>query len=196
MTSASAFENLNRHLKRSITGTKGQAHQILTRFVLSQRIDSSKARVSYPHALGRAKRLTSKMITISMDLPYSCHSYIDRFSSNGKVFHSFHYGRKLKCASYYAFLDNCFVKIKYIFMSSDSHIYCVCRKFVKLRKLHLDFSFPDTTKQILDTISPYFMLEKRDVMYYKGDLFTDHAMIHKNNDQFYGVRILSNFEHE
>ena len=197
-TSATAFENLNRHLKRSITGTKGQAHQILTRFIISQRVQTSPVSVRQPHGLGHVKKLTSTMESVSVSLRFRANFYVDRFYSNGKVFHSFHYGRRLKCASYFAFLDskNCFVKIKYIFMSTDNSIYCICRHYNTLRKIHDDLSLSRSTSEILDRMSPYFILSKSDLVCNKIDLFTHHALIYKSSSLFYGVRILKNYEHE
>ena len=198
LTSTSTFENLNRQLKRSITGTCGQSHQMITRFMLSQS-SSASASDSLTRVLGRLQYINGPAMTYLTNAHLSAESCANRFYANGNVFHSFDYGRKLRCASYYAFLSavDKFVKIKFIFVNS-TNIFCACRVYCLERKMHqmTRLHLPQNVKDILDCISPYNTLRKGEIRFYDASHFTHRAIICKSGPFFQGVRILNNWEHE
>lgn len=198
LTSASTFENLLRILKRSVTGAKGQPHQMLTRFYLSQSCATASTG-DHVRPLGRLQNLDVRMQRFCSDFSVAATGHVKRFTANGKVFHAYNHGRRLKSASYFAYLKelDIFLKIKFIFVA-DNDIYCICRKLLKLRKLHCDpkFSFSADDLVSLDLLSSYFLLEKSDVVCHRSNLFTHHAIVYKFEEELFGVRVLSNWEHE
>lgn len=204
VTSASTFENLNRVLKRSVTGTKGQAHQMITRFLHHQSLPTVGNDLCRTRALGRIKNLDDKIARFCMrqSLPVGdFHAYVNRFYANGKVFHSADYGKYLSSASYYAYVqqNDVFVKIKYVFKTHDT-IRCVCRNFTTKRKLHQDEQasafFSQPTLEILDSLSPYFILEKSDIVVYDACCITHHAIVRKSDNFVSAVKVVNNWEHE
>ena len=80
--SAMPFENLNRQLKRSITGTHGSAAQMVHRYISTQATICVEERISLvPTVLGKVARYK-------------------RFKVCDLVFHATDHGKRLKCASY------------------------------------------------------------------------------------------------
>ena len=80
LTSAATFENLNRQLKRSVSGTKGQPNQMLTRFLLSQNTPVP-VRSNSVTPLGSAKEITNEMMSnVFVNLSLSPDFYVHRFS--------------------------------------------------------------------------------------------------------------------
>ena len=201
-TSSATFENLNRVLKQSVTGSRGQPHQMVSRFIRQQELSRHVTGINSVRPLGRLKDLTDEMNVdntrhIFNDTVYG---YVNRFAVHSLTFHSYKYGRSLKCASYYAFLasTNSFVKIKFIFVGAET-IHCVCRDFEK-KNLHRDpsvsFSFSDDMMRTLDTVPAYFVMKKGRVKCYPAKLFTNHAIVYKRDSNYYGVKVQNNFEHE
>ena len=93
--SAMLFENLNRQLKESVTGTRGSAASMVYRYLNFQSHSVETCDKSVPSVIGKS-------------LPYK------RFKNSFLTFHTFDYGRRMKCASYFAYLSGRqkFVKIK------------------------------------------------------------------------------------
>ncbi|MEL7308618.1 MAG: hypothetical protein AAGK05_12615 [Pseudomonadota bacterium] len=195
-TSATTFENLLRVLKQSVTGSKGQPHQMLSRFYLKQSCDV-KATSFIVKPLGRLHLLDDRLRNVCSDFNLSVTSFVERFSSNGKVFHAYSHGRRLKSASYFAYLEavQTFVKIKFVFVSGDD-LYCVCREFCKVSKLHCDLPLPTDDSDFMNLLSPYFLLTKGDLVCHPGISFTHHAIIFKHDVKVFDVRVLKNWEHE
>lgn len=200
-TSCSTFENLNRVLKQSVSGSRGQGHQMILRFLRQQQLPSVDSNDSTAHPRGRLNSLTEEMSHVCQFVSSSIDGYVNRFSVHSLTFHSYHYGRYLKCASYYAFLacKNSFVKIKFIIVSGEN-IYCICRDFEKENVLSRDIavstSFSDDILKSLDALPTYYIMKKGDRTCYPATFFTHHAIVYKRGDKYYGVKIQNNFEHE
>jgi len=182
--SAMPFENLNRQLKQSVTGTRGTAAAMVHRYLLFQSVSEKK--VSYtnvPQVLGNSQ-------------PFK------RFRVGHLVFHTFDYGRTLKSASYFAYLSDLkrFVKVRGINFHSHTDFSIVCRNYdcTALSNMSDLLHLPQQVFRTLRCKSPFFILTKGDVEAYAPSIFSHHALIIKlrNSPQHGGVKILNTFEHD
>ena len=201
--SASCFENVNRFLKNTITGTYQPGNQIAFRFLRYQSCASSAPETTPSQILGKLQPMTDIILSkYSSCYPSLDNTYkvADRFRNQEKIFHSFSYGKKLKCASYYIFLKtfNCFAKIKLIVVK-DSNIIVICRKFITVSScpFHSDsFQCPVTLKKLLLIHSPYITLRKGPMCVFQISDISNYAIVMKLNSLYCGVKVLNNYEHE
>lgn len=196
-TSAYAFENVNRFLKRSVTGKIKQGHQIGERFLRMQ------------CAVNDSELLPS-IRTVGAEHPHVhieglSHLHNVRFATKvfvrDRCFHSFNFGRRLRSSSYFAFIEhlNVFVKVKTIVHSSEG-VYCLCRVYIKHKRCWVEFAFPNIDESLqrkLNDLSNHFSLRKGILKVFDAKLLSHHAIISKVNDRdFFGVKIINDYEHD
>ena len=129
MTSATVFENVNRFLKRSFTGKKNQRKQAAEKFLYMQ-VNSGVPRQLTGVSIARLESKSVNIEKYADYLPNNINQYVAKIRVNDLVFHSYLYGRNLRCASYYAFVntDKVFLKIKCIFRANDE-VKILCRTY-------------------------------------------------------------------
>jgi len=179
--SAMPFENFNRQLKMSVTGTRGAASTMVYRYLNFQSHLEKNNSASIPTVLGKS-------------FPFQ------RFKIGSLVFHTFHHGKSLLSASYFAFLATSavFVKIKSINFISDQYFSVVCRSY-KCKPLKSVTDCSDMPSSVSDTLlqkSPFYILTKGAISEYCPTEFSHHAIITQCSGLLYGVKILNSFEHE
>ena len=190
--SASCFENVNRFLKNTVTGTYRPGTQIAYRFLRYLTCTSRAPKVPTPPILGKLHSIDDSVLyKYSACFPPLDYTYkiADRFRHKDMIFHSFSYGRNLKCASYYVFLKtfDCFAKIKLIVVK-DGDISVICRKFFTVSRFPFhsnSVQCPLELKQLLSIHSPYFSLQKGNLCVFKTDDFTNYAIVKKLCGCFY-----------
>ena len=199
--SATAFENVNRLLKSCVTSKSQQGKQMAIRFRRYQSCVSRRSGHPFPIHLGQLKPITNDLVSEYEQIINPSFDCADRFRCGDLIFHSFQYGRHLKCASYYAYLqgENRFVKIKFIFVK-DGVMKLVCRNYVTLSifPFHNDnFVCPVSIRNFLASRSHHHSLQKGHVCVIHPSDCTHHAIIVKMTDSlFYGVKVINNYEHE
>ena len=181
--SAMPFENLNRQLKTSVTGTRGSALTVVYRYLNFQSFLDRTFSQPTPAVLGKS-------------IPYR------RFKVGCLVFHTYKYdkGKNSKNASCFAFLsaDELFVKIKGI--NYDSHKFSVvCRTYN--RSSLMDFNSAGTllsadAATVLKRKSPFHLLKKGNVKEFCPSKFSHHAVITDLDGCVFGVKIMNTFEHD
>lgn len=178
--SAMPFENLNRQLKRSITGTRGSAAQMVNRYLMS---------VSSPVSLLYEKS-SCEPIILGKTPPFK------RFKVGDLVFHTFAHGKMLKCASYYAFLSSrkIFVKIK-SFTLSGNNFGIMCRLYISHSLSFVNISETNVREALIRN-APIVRLFKSDIATISPEEFTHHAIIIKHGSMVHGVKIINSYEHE
>ena len=199
-TSATCFENVNRFLKKSVTGKKGQGLQIGERFLrMLTNVNKKVLRVSGPEAL-RFENSCDSFATLleqfSIDAT-NCR-FVSKVRVRDTVFHTFVYGKNLQCASYYAFLDTEqeFVKIKSIFIH-ENEVKCLCRSYRSKQALSKLADLPECIANAMNVINNHFVIEKGPLKVHLVNRFSHHAIIVKmSSDNFYGVRIINDYDHE
>ena len=180
--SAMPFENLNRQLKRSITGTRGSAAQMVHRYLMS---------VSSPVSFCYEKS-SCKPAILGKTPPFK------RFKVGNLVFHTVAHGKTLKCSSYYAFLSrrHIFVKIKSIILSEDS-FRITCRLFIAHSLSFVNIPSETNVREVLIRNSPFVRLFKSGIdTNISPAEFSHHAIIVKHAGVIHGVKIINSYEHE
>lgn len=197
-TSATCFENVNRFLKRSVTAKRGQGKQIGDRFL---RMQNS---ATIPEALTGIKilRYESKQNCIpplleNFSLSVQACNFISKVRVNENVFHSYSYGKSLKCASYNAYLDREkeFVKIKSIFIH-NGEVKCLCRSYETKKHWWQFVDFPRNIANAMSVMNSHFALIKGTLKLYPVMSLSCHAILVKTSHYFYGVRVINDYEHE
>nr|XP_047127165.1 uncharacterized protein LOC124808099 [Hydra vulgaris] len=187
--SAMLFENVNRQLKRSVTGTKGHGRQMAEKFVRFQAEDHLNIFSLNPFELGAAQNVSEKLRNMDLnDLNVDLNLY--KFYNRFRVADSaYHYGKKLKSASYYAYLlieFNVILKILFI-AHNQKKILCICRLYKNVSKFHRhmdSFNIPTKIRHVLLKISPYLLLKKSGLAVFDSSKFTHYALVKKNKEIF------------
>ena len=181
--SAMLFENLNRQLKQSITGTRGCAEQMINRYLNFQiSASSSKSCESVPHAIGKSP-------------PFK------RFKVGDLVFHTSKYDKFLKCKSCYVFLNDLrkFAKIKALNVINNETFTVQCRVYddmFPIFSLSSNLNLPPHIMTKMSNNCPYFFLKKGGIREISPVEFSHHAIIMKEKDSYFGVKVMNNYEHE
>ena len=125
--------------------------------------------------------------------------FIVKVRVNDNVFHSYIYGRKLKCASYYAFIcsEKVFVKIKCIFVHRTVKR-CLCPTYRSVDTMSGLIRNELTTNWYahLSKISNHHQLTKSVLKVYRVESLSHHAIIVKFVNELFGVRVICDYEHE
>lgn len=178
--SAMPFENLNRQIKQSVTGTRGTAAIMVYRYLNFQSFLEKSDPALTPTVLGKS-------------IPYK------RFKNGSLVFHTHKYGKSLMCASYFAFLANAnmFVKIKRINIVTDDYFTVVCRSYISSTLTSGENSIltKEAHKALINK-SPFKILLKGDIKTFCPTEFTHHALIVQYAGYIHAVKILNTFEHD
>ena len=198
-TTANCFENVNRFLKRSVTGKVRQGRQIAERFLFMQKCTVTNSCVSLQQRSIPRTQAHDELLS-RLGLPLDNLMFLSKISVNDRVFHSYDYGRHLHCASYFAYASGelLFVKIKHIIKIREV-VKCICRTYDKVSNWH-DFMFPDLTERLnqhFSRIRSHFQLRKSCIKIFEAEKLSHHAIISKlHGDMFYGVKVLKDFGHE
>ena len=198
-TSATVFENVNRFLKRSVTGKKRQGKQIVHRFLQMQMNATAPKRKPHVEILRFCTNDVGRELEqcFSID-PVDCR-FISKVRVGMNVFHSYVYGNKFKSASHYAYLDleNEFVKLKSIFVH-NGEIKCLCRTYLVSEPLSHRFieDLPSNFFHHLKKISYHFFLRKSDLKLYPVNLLSRHSIVTKASGEYFGVKVIQDNEHE
>ena len=195
-TSAMCFENVNRFLKRSVSGKKRQGLQIAERFLCMKQTcqDSGQTKEKLATKSTSAQNLLLSQLSLSSgDV-----TFFDKVCSN-VVLHSYDFGKNLRSASYFAFVKDksVFVKIKCIFKTGEA-IKCFCRTYTTSCCWHDMFTnVPPFLKRHLLRACRHFNLRKGDMEVFDAKRLTNYAIVHKiSSSAYYAVRILSDHDHE
>ena len=156
-----------------------------------------------PFVLGAAQNISDKLRNMDLNdlnIDLNLYQFYTRFRVADRTFHAYHYGEKLKSASYYAYLIefNVFEKILFI-AHYQREILCICQLYKNVNKFcyHMDsFNIPNKIRYVLSNISPYMLLKKCRVAVFDSRKFTHYALVKKTKKIFYGVVIQNNYEHD
>jgi len=200
-TSAATFENVNRFLKRSVTGRVGQGTQIAYRFLhmsasakaLNRREPVEVLRLHNPehiYACEEKMRFFNVSDTCQFVAKVRVHDY---------VFHSYSYSRKLLSASYYCVDVNLiFRKIVCMFVQNDV-VNCLCRNYKVVMKWS-EFTcceLPDGVGVHLNNLCQSYLLEKSSLEVCHVTEIGSPAIIHKFSlNKFFGIRVINDYDHE
>lgn len=198
-TSATCFENVNRFLKRSVTGKTSQGYQIAERFLCMQKYSSDEPTEPCLKLSGSSATSRLQNVLAIFDLPDNT-VLVDKVTVGRLTFHSYDYGKKLSSASYFAFLDDhaVFVKIK-CFLKVRDELKCICRIYRSQCAWHeyILSDVPASLKSNLDKISCHFKLQKSGLEIYDIQKLSNHAIVSKvYGGIIYGVKVVNDFDHE